>query len=159
MDSLDLLLLKHLQKDADIALKDLSGRVKMSKTACWNRLQRLREQGVILGKQLELDRMAIGLPIVIFLSITVGNHSTNWVEKFHFIIQKFSEIVEVHRLTGEGADYQLKVVCTSMEAYDKFQQRLIGEINFTSMSTKISLKEIKKSAQFPLFHLENCLKP
>ena len=67
---------------------------------------------------------------------------------------KFPEIIEAHRLTGEGADYQLKIICPSMEAYDILQQQLIGEIDFTAMSTKISLKQIKNEYSLPLSHLE-----
>ena len=42
-----------------------------------------------------------------------------------------------------------------MEAYDILQQQLIGEIDFTAMSTKISLKQIKNEYSLPLSHLEN----
>jgi DNA-binding Lrp family transcriptional regulator len=33
-------------------------------------------------------------------------------------VADYPEIVEVHRLTGAGADYQLKILCPSIEAYD-----------------------------------------
>jgi len=94
------------------------------------------------------------LPIVVFLSISVGRHTIDWVDEFSEVISKFPEIIEAHRLTGEGADYQLKIICPSMEAYDILQQQLIGEIDFTAMSTKISLKQIKNEYSLPLSHLE-----
>ena len=139
---------------ADLSLAELSRRVGISKTACWNRMQKMEEEGIVLGKQVLFDRNSLGLKIVVFLSITVGRHSTDWVEKFTEVIEKFPEIVEVHRLTGEGADYQLKVVCPSIELYDLFQQNLISKIDFTSMSTKMSLKQLKDTSLLPLSHLE-----
>ena len=139
---------------ADLSLAELSRRVGISKTACWNRMQKMEEEGIVLGKQVLFDRNSLGLKIVVFLSITVGRHSTDWVEKFTAVIEKFPEIVEVHRLTGEGADYQLKVVCPSIELYDLFQQNLISKIDFTSMSTKMSLKQLKDTSLLPLSHLE-----
>lgn len=99
--------------------------------------------GAYFRKQVLLNRYILGLHVVVFLSITVGRHSIDWVDKFTAVTEQFPEIVEVHRLTGEGADYQLKIVCPSIESYDVFQQKLIGKIDFTSMSTKISLKQIK----------------
>tara|TARA_B100000767_G_scaffold63583_1_gene59678 strand:+ start:43 stop:408 length:366 start_codon:yes stop_codon:yes gene_type:complete len=117
-------------------------------------MQKMEEEGIVLGKQVLFDRNSLGLKIVVFLSITVGRHSTDWVEKFTAVIEKFPEIVEVHRLTGEGADYQLKVVCPSIELYDLFQQNLISKIDFTSMSTKMSLKQLKDTSLLPLSHLE-----
>ena len=158
MDNIDLALIKQMQTSADLSLAELSRRVGISKTACWNRIQRMEEQGLILGKQVLLSRYALGLQVVVFLSITVGRHSIDWVDKFTAVIEQFPEIVEVHRLTGEGADYQLKIVCPSIDSYDLFQQKLIGKIDFTSMSTKISLKQIKDSYLLPLSHLETEIK-
>ena len=154
MDDTGLKLIKQLQVSADLSLAELSRRVGISKTACWTRMQKMEEEGIILGKQVLFDRNSLGLKIVVFLSITVGRHSTDWVEKFTEVIEKFPEIVEVHRLTGEGADYQLKVVCPSIELYDLFQQNLISKIDFTSMSTKMSLKQLKDTSLLPLSHLE-----
>ena len=154
MDDTGLKLIKQLQVSADLSLAELSRRVGISKTACWNRMQKMEEEGIVLGKQVLFDRNSLGLKIVVFLSITVGRHSTDWVEKFTEVIEKFPEIVEVHRLTGEGADYQLKVVSPSIELYDLFQQNLISKIDFTSMSTKMSLKQLKDTSLLPLSHLE-----
>ena len=154
MDDVNIKLITQMQENADLSLLELSRRVGISKTACWNRLQKMEEQNVILGKKILFDRYSIGLPIVVFLSISVGRHTIDWVDEFSEAISKFPEIIEAHRLTGEGADYQLKIICPSMEAYDILQQQLIGEIDFTAMSTKISLKQIKNEYSLPLSHLE-----
>ena len=153
MDSSDVKLIEQLQKHPDIALAELSRRLEMSKTTCWNRIQRLEEQGVLRGRFVKLNRARLGLSVVVFLSITVGRHSPDWMDLFAELVNSFPEIVEVHRLTGEGADYQLKIICPDIEAYDLFQQRLIAEIDFTSMATKISMKEIKNTNTLPLMHL------
>lgn len=155
MDVTDLKLIKQLQQDADLPLAELSRKLGVSKTTCWNRIQRLEERGALKGKIMRFDREALGLPVVVFLSITVGRHTPEWVSRFTAVVESFPEIVEVHRLTGEGADYHLKVVSPDIESYDKFQQQLIGKIDFTSMSTKISLKEIKETPHLPLGHLED----
>ena len=154
MDSIDLRLIRYLQKQPDVPLTELSRRLGMPKTTCWNRLQRLEESGVIAGKYIKFDRDELGLSVVVFLSITVGRHSPEWVNKFTTVVNQFPEIVEAHRLTGEGADYQLKIVCPDIDAYDAFQQKLINEIDFTSMSSKISMKEMKSTHLLPLSHLQ-----
>ena len=63
---------------------------------------------------------------------------------------KYEEIIETHRLTGSDADYLLKIVASSIEEYDHFQQKLIGELEFTKMSSSISLQEMKASHILPL---------
>lgn len=154
MDFIDLRLIRYLQKQPDVPLTELSRRLGMPKTTCWNRLQRLEESGVIAGKYIKFDRDELGLSVVVFLSITVGRHSPEWVNRFTTVVNQFPEIVEAHRLTGEGADYQLKIVCPDIDAYDAFQQKLINEIDFTSMSSKISMKEMKSTHLLPLSHLQ-----
>ena len=157
MNAVDINIITFLQKDADMPLSQLSRLVGISKTALWNRLQRLQERGIVGGKMIMLDRQALDLAVVIFLSITVGQHSPAWVEEFQRVVEDYPEIIEVHRLTGEGADYQLKILCPSIEAYDVFQQSIISRIKFTSMSTRIALSEIKFTNQLPLTHLLGAL--
>ena len=150
MDHIDKNILKILQDNSNISLSNLSKRIGISKTPCWNRIRRLEEEGIISKQVALLNRDAIGLPIVVFLSISVGRHSTEWTEKFHELVHSYKEIVEVHRLTGSGADYLLKIVSPTVEAYDKFQQKLIAKIDFTSMSSSVSLQEIKYQTCLPL---------
>ena len=157
MNIIDFNIITMLQKDADMPLSQLSRLIGISKTALWNRLQRLEERGIVKGKIIMLDRQALDLAVVVFLSITVGQHSPAWVEDFQRVVADYPEIVEVHRLTGEGADYQLKIFCPSIEAYDVFQQSIISRIKFTSMSTRIALSEIKFTNQLPLAHLVDAL--
>ena len=132
MNIIDFNIITMLQKDADMPLSQLSRLIGISKTALWNRLQRLEERGIVKGKMITLDRQALDLAVVVFLSITVGQHSPAWVEEFQRVVADFPEIVEAHRLTGAGADYQLKILCPSIEAYDVFQQSIISRIKFTS---------------------------
>ena len=152
MDIIDYKILQQLQKSADLPLSELAKRVEISKTACWNRIRRLEEDGIIKGRHTILDREKLSLPIVVFLSITVGRHSPQWVERFSALIEEFDEITEVHRLTGEGADYQLKVICQTIHDYDLLQQKLISQIDFTAMSSRVSLQELKHSYQLPLYY-------
>ena len=150
MDKIDKDILTILQGNSNISLSTLSKRIGISKTPCWNRIRRMEENGIITKQAAILNRHAIGLPIVVFLSISVGQHSPEWTEKFNRIVNSHKEIVEAHRLTGSGADYLLKIVSPTIEAYDFFQQSMISNIEFTSMSSSVSLQEIKYQTSFPL---------
>ena len=150
MDKIDKNILTILQENSDISLSNLSRRIGISKTPCWNRIRRMEENGIITKQATILNRHAIGLPIVVFLSISVGQHSPEWTAKFDKLVYSHPEIIEAHRLTGSGADYLLKIVSPTIEAYDIFQQSLISNIEFTSMSSSVSLQEIKYQTSFPL---------
>ena len=150
MDITDRKILGLVQNKADLQLAEIARHVGISKTACWNRVRRLEEIGVIGGRFTKLNRVLLDLPVVVFLAITVRRHSKEWIKQFQFIIDQYPEIMEVHRLTGDGADYQLKIVCSSIEDYDKLQQELIEKIEFNSMSSHVSLLELKSTTALPI---------
>ena len=154
MDESDKKILDLLQINATLSLSEISRRVGLSKTPCWNRIKTLEENGIIKKRITVLDRNKLGLPIIIFLSISVSRHSDEWTTRFIKIVQGSEEITEVHRLTGIGADYMLKIVTQSIEEYDKFQQKLISQLEFTSMSSSVSLQELKHSYKLPLTAIE-----
>ena len=90
------------------------------------------------------------MPITVFLMITVRNHNDAWTKKFKELLKKYNNILEAHRITGSQADYILKIVAESIEEYDKFQQILIQNIEFNSMSSGISLQELKFNHTLPI---------
>ena len=150
MDNTDKKILAVIQEKATIPLSELSKKVGISTTPCWNRIKKMEEEKIIKGRITLIERKKINLPITIFLSISVSTHSADWVVKFRSLIAQYDQIIEAHRLTGPGADYVLKIVATSIEDYDRFQQQLIKEIEFNKMSSSISLQEMKQSHIFPL---------
>ena len=150
MDSIDKKILEELQKNSSQPLSELSKKVGLSSTPCWNRIKKLEEDKIIKSKSIILDNKKINLPITVFLSISIQNHTENWLKNFEKIVNKYDQIIEVHRLTGSNSDYQMTILSPSIQEYDKFQQILIKEIECTNMSSHISLQTIKKNYKYPL---------
>ena len=153
MDKIDKIILSIIQKNATIPMSELSKRVGISSTPCWNRIKKMEEEKVINSKITILNNEKINLPIIVFLSISVTNHTEQWLNNFTEVINKFDQIIEVYRLAGSNNDYQLKIVTNSIQSYDEFQQQLIKEIECTNMSSSITLKEIKKNNYLPLDYI------
>ena len=153
MDLIDKKILQELQKNSSIPLSELSKKVGLSNTPCWNRIKKLEEDKVIIAKTILIDNKKINLPIKVFLSISIQNHTEIWLNKFKKVIQKYDEIIEVHRLTGTNVDYQITILSSSIEEYDLFQQKLINEIECTNMSSHISLQTIKKNNNLSLNYI------
>ena len=150
MDNLDKKILEELQKNSSQPLSELSKKVGLSNTPCWNRIKKLEEEKIIKSKSIIIDNKKINLSITVFLSISIQNHTEVWLKNFQKIVNKYDQIIEVHRLTGSNSDYQITILSPSIEEYDKFQQLLIKEIECTNMSSHISLQTIKKSNKYPL---------
>ena len=150
MDYIDKKIIFILQRQADLPLSEISKRVGLSQTPCWNRIRKLEEDGVIEKKVTLINKRKVNLPVTVFLMITVRNHNSDWMDKFSEILKKYKNILEAHRITGSQADYIIKIVAGSIEEYDKFQQVLIKNIEFNSMSSGISLQELKSTTILPL---------
>ena len=150
MDYIDKKIVFILQRQADLPLSEISKRVGLSQTPCWNRIKKLEEDGVIEKKVTLINKRKVNLPITVFLMITVRNHNSVWMKKFSEILKKYKNILEAHRITGSQADYIIKVVAESIEEYDEFQQVLIKNIEFNSMSSGISLQELKSTTILPI---------
>ena len=86
------------------------------------------------------------------LSISIPNHTQEWLIKFTKIINQYNQIVETHRVAG-SSDYILKILVPSMDEYDKFQQILINETGCINMQTSFSQREIKKNYNVSLEHI------
>ena len=150
MDYIDKKIIFILQRQADLPLSEISKRVGLSQTPCWNRIRKLEEDGVIEKKVTIINKRKVNLPITVFLMITIRNHNSDWMNKFSEILKKYKNILEAHRITGSQADYIIKIVAGSIEEYDEFQQVLIKNIEFNSMSSGISLQELKSTTILPL---------
>ena len=153
MDAVDKKILSILQRNVTIPLTELSKKVGVSSTPCWNRIKKLEENKTIIGKIAIINTEKINLPITVFLSVSIGNHQQEWLMKFNDIVMKYDQITEAYRLASSTMDYLLKIVAPSIETYDKFQQKLINEFEFTHMTSNISLKELKKNYYLPLDYI------
>ena len=150
MDNIDKKILEELQKNSSQPLSELSKKVGLSNTPCWNRIKKLEEEKIIKSKSIIIDNKKINLSITVFLCISIQNNTTEWLKNFQKVVNKYDQIIEVHRLTGSNSDYQITILSPSIEEYDNFQQRLIKEIECTNMSSHISLHTIKKNYKYPL---------
>ncbi len=150
MDNIDKKILRNLQDNVTMPLSEIAKNVGISTTPCWSRIKRLEKDGIIVSKTVTVDNTKINLPITVFLMISIQSHTDEWLKNFVSVINKYDQIVEVHRLTGSKVDYQLKILSASIFEYDKFQQQLIQEIECTNMISSVSLQTIKKFTKIPL---------
>ena len=102
IDKIDKIILNILQNNADISLTELSKKVGISVTPCWNRIKKMEKENIILSKITLIDHKKINLPLIAFLSISIPNHTSEWLSNFTKIIDKYDQIIETHRIAVEG---------------------------------------------------------
>ena len=149
LDDVDRKILSLLQQDASLSLDQIAERVGASKTPVWNRIRKLRDNGVIRRQVAILDPESLGLEACFFVLIRTSEHDRDWAARFLRALRKRPEVVEAHRLAGD-IDYILKVQVRNARAYDRFYQSLIGEVKIHNVTALLSMEEIKASSALPI---------
>ena len=149
VDELDRKILAELQEDAEQSLDEIARKVGSSKTPVWNRIRRMREQGVIKRQTAILDPEELGLEACFFVLIRTSEHEAGWERRFLDVVRRRPEVLEAHRLAGD-VDYILKVWVRNARAYDAFYQALIAEVKIYNVTALLSMEEIKMTTALPL---------
>ena len=144
LDPLDRKILKELQEDAGQSLDDIARKVGSSKTPVWNRIRKMRDQGVIGRQTVILDPDSLGLEACFFVLIRTAEHDPDWQDRFLASVRARPEVLEAHRLAGD-IDYILKVRVANARAYDAFYQALIRDVKIHNVTALLSMEEIKST--------------
>lgn len=149
LDAGDIAILTELQTDATQSMERIAGRVGMSKSAVWNRMQRMTQAGVIERQAAVVNAHKAGLRQTFFVTIRTAQHTAEWSRAFRKVIQEIPQITEAHRLAGT-TDYLLKVQVRSTEWFDQFYQDLVSRIDLFDVSSSLSMELMKKQVVLPI---------
>jgi Lrp/AsnC family transcriptional regulator len=149
LDEADIRILRVMQEDATLSVATIAETVHMSHNACWRRIKRLEEAGVISRRVTLLDPTALGLDMTVFVSIRASEHSEEWLNSFATAVRAIPEVVEFYRMSGD-VDYLLKLRVQNIAAYDAVYKRLIKAVRLTDVSSAFAMEELKHTTALPL---------
>lgn len=141
IDGIDLRILSSLQKDSAVSQRDLAEQVGLSQNACWRRLRRLNESGLIRGSRADIDLTALGFDLMVFVMIRTRHHSKEWADSFRKHVERLPEVIDFYRIGGDW-DYLIKVVTRGMSGYDAFYQKLITNFDLATVTGFFSMEAI-----------------
>jgi len=124
LDDTDRALLRLLQQDADQSAAALAGSLNMSQPAIWRRIKRLKEDGVIKGVTLNLDREKLGLGVTVFLGIKLATKGRVSLEDFERAVKAIPEVQQIEHVLGLY-DYRLRVVARDISDFERVLRRRI----------------------------------
>ena len=149
LDDIDRRLLAELQLDASESLEKLGERVGLSRNACWNRVRRLEEAGILKARVALVDPAKINLGLSVFIAVKTNEHDQAWSDAFANATRAIPEIQGVYRTSGD-LDYIIRARVPDMAAYDALYQNLIKRVRLTDVSASFVMQEIKETTALPL---------
>jgi Lrp/AsnC family leucine-responsive transcriptional regulator len=151
LDRTDKKILQLMQANARISNLELADSVGLSPTPCSRRVKRLEESGIIDKHVTLLKPQALGLNLTAMIGITMDRHTPERFNNFETAIKLLPEVLECLIVTGQSADFLLKVLVKDMQHYEKF---LLGHITrlegVTGVHSSFVLREVMKKTELPL---------
>lgn len=154
LDRIDRRLLDELQRDGSLTNQQLAERVGLSPSPCLRRVKALEDAGVLVKRVTLLDRKQLGLSLTVLLQIGMDRHTPERFETFEREIGALDEVLECHLVTGQEADYMLKLVVPDMDAYQELLLNRITRIpGVSGVHSSFVLRRVVDRTELPLSYL------
>lgn len=142
IDSTDKQILRLLQEDARRPFLDVARKIKVSGGTIHQRIEKLKEAGIITGSKITVDYKKLGKNVTVLLGIHLKN-----AKDIKLVIKKLNlldEVIEAYYTTG---NYAL-IIKILMEDIDDFHDFLVNKLQkideIQSTESFICLKQVIK---------------
>lgn len=151
LDRFDLQILQLLQENGRISNQDLAERIGLSPSPCLRRVKALEDAGYISAYRTILDAKKLGLSLMALIHISMDQHTPERFAHFEAEIAKVPQVLECLLITGQSADYQLKVVVADMDGFHHLLLERITRIEgVTGVHSSFVLRRVVDKTSLPL---------
>ncbi|MDO7596143.1 MAG: Lrp/AsnC family transcriptional regulator [Pseudomonadota bacterium] len=151
LDSYDVQILNILQNEGRISNQDLADRIRLSASPCLRRVRALEDSGLITGYRALIDAKKLGLSLIALIHISMDKHTPERFSNFEDNIAEIPEVLECLLITGQDADYQLKVIVRDMDAYQELLlNRVTRIIGVTGVRSSFVLRRVIDKTALPI---------
>jgi Lrp/AsnC family leucine-responsive transcriptional regulator len=151
LDRYDRRILELLQENGRLSNQELADRIGLSPSPCLRRVRTLEESGLIAGYRALLDARKLGLTLTALIHISMDRHTPDRFANFEAAVGNLPEVLECLLITGQDADYQLKVVVRDMDAYQHLLLERITRIEgVTGVHSSFVLRRVVDRTALPV---------
>lgn len=156
LDKTDRLILEVMQQNGRISNLELAERVGLSPSPCSRRVKQLEDAGFIRRHVTLLNANKLNLSLTAYIHITMDQHTPERFDGFEKEVVKYEEVMECMLVTGNEADYQLKVTVPDMTHFQNF---LLGKLTripgVTGVRSSFILRTVVEHTELPLNHIQD----
>lgn len=151
LDRYDRQILMLLQADGRLSNQELAERIGLSPSPCLRRVRALEEAGLISGYRAIVDGKKLGLTLMALVHISMDRHTPERFANFEDKVSGLPEVLECLLITGQAADYQLKVIVKDMDAYqDLLLNRITRIEGVTGVHSSFVLRRVLDRTALPV---------
>lgn len=150
LTEVDRAILRAVQEDADVTVRDLATRLGISPSTTSRRIAELEEVGAIRRRVALVDPEKVGFPVCVFVFIDLVNHSQETRRRFEALVAGTPEVLECFSVTGTH-DYTLIIRTHSVGEFEHIlMERILADDSVAQASSQIALRQHKYSTALPL---------
>lgn len=154
IDRTDRRILDEMQKNARISNLELADKIGLSPSPCSRRVKQLEDSGFIDRHVTLLNQAKLQLKLTAIVQVSMDRHTPDRFENFEAHAGTWPEVLECYLITGQTADYLLKVIVPDMDHYQDF---LLGKLTridgVTGVQSSFVLRKAVDTSVLPLDHL------
>ena len=151
LDGYDRRILEVLQETGRISNQELADRIGLSPSPCLRRVKALEEAGVLTAYRALVDSRKLGLTLTALIYISMDRHTPDRFANFDAKVKELPEVLECLLVTGQDADYQLKVIVRDMDAYQELLLNKITRIQgVTGVHSSFVLRKVVDKTALPV---------
>ena len=150
LDSTDLRIISVLQESAKITNSELAERVGLTPSPCLSRVRILESEDIINSYVALVTPSAVGLPISVFIHVTLERQIFSSTEHFESEMKNHQEVMECYLMTGDS-DYLIRVVVADIATLEAFIVDKLSKIaGVSNIRSSFALKQVKYKTALPI---------
>lgn len=150
LDDIDKKILRILQRDSHLTVKELAARVHLSPSPVFERQKRLEREGYIERYMAVVNSHRVRNGIMVLCNIRLKQHTQELIQEFMDVVQSIDEITECYNTSGDY-DFLIKVYARDMKCYQQFMLNTLGTIDcIGSLHSIFVIDETKNTRGVPI---------
>ncbi len=142
LDTLDLSILKALQRDGRMSNAALAETVGLSQSACSRRLDILEKSGVIKGYHARISNAAVGHPVTVIVHMSLSGQSEKILSEFETAVKLCPNVLVCYLMSGEY-DYLLRIAAKDLADYERIHKQWLSAMpHVIKINSSFALREV-----------------
>ncbi|MDQ7069450.1 MAG: Lrp/AsnC family transcriptional regulator [Rhodobacterales bacterium] len=150
LDDIDRRILRQYQANPALSTNDLAEAAGITVATCWRRLEKLQEQGLVLGLRAIINWRALGYAVEVSLRVTLDKTQSRAFDDFIEAAREVPEVIEIQTFLGR-VDVRLSVIARDMAHYQMlYRTRILTLPHIADIEALMQIASIKADEALPI---------